>query len=209
MLSFKRFIAEKKDPKSDTVHFTDMDETLFTHDNDKLKIHVMDKNGKKVQSLTNSEFNTHKLPKDHHYDFSEFRSADKFEKTAKPIRKMLSKIKAIHKNNKNVEIVTARSDFDDKDKFAGTMKKFGLDINQIHVRRAGNLPMPAAEAKKKIMSDEIKKNGYKEAHLYDDSKENLDAFLSLKKDHPDVTFHAHRVAHNKYTGETKITTRSV
>jgi hypothetical protein len=206
MLSFRSFIAEERDPKSDTAHFTDMDDTLFHYDNDKLRIHVRDQHGNHVQSLTNSQFNTHKLQPGHHYDFSEFRSAEKFGKTAKPIRKMLSKIKAIHKKNKNVEIVTARSDFDDKDKFAHHMKRFGLDIHKMHVRRAGNLGLPPAEGKKRIMSDQIRKNGYKKAHLYDDSKANLNAFLSLKKDHPDVEFHAHHVDHDAKTGVTKITT---
>jgi hypothetical protein len=208
MFTFKSFLTEKKDPNSDTVHFTDMDETLF-HYGDGLRIHVVNHEGKRVQSLSNSEFNTHKLPKGHRYDFSEFRSAEKFGKTAKPIRKMLAKIKGIHKHNKNVAIVTARADFDDKDKFAHHMKRFGLDINQIHVHRAGNLGLTPAEGKRRVMSDQIRKNGYKTAHLYDDSQDNLDAFTSLKKDHPDVTFHAHHVHHDPETGETKITTKTV
>lgn len=205
MQSFKSFIAEGMDSKSDTVHFTDMDDTLFHYDNDKLRIHVRDEHDRHVESLSNSQFNTHKLKPGHRYDFSEFRSAERFGETAKPIRKMLSKIKAIHKNNKNVGIVTARSDFDDKNKFAHHMKRFGLDISKMHVHRAGNLGLPPAEGKKRVISSQIRKNGYKKVHLYDDSKANLSAFLSLKKDHPDVEFHAHHVEHDPETKATKIT----
>ncbi len=208
MLSFKDFLIEKKESTSDTVHFTDMDDTLF-HYPKGLKIHVNDSEGKRVESLTNSQFNSHKLKPGHQYDFSEFRSAKKFGQTAKPIRKMIAKIKAIHKNNKNVEIATARADFDNKTEFAHHMKRFGLNIRKIHVRRAGNLGLRPAEGKARVISDQIHKEGYKTAHLYDDAKSNLDAFLSLKKKHPGVTFHAHHVEYNPETDETKITTTTV
>ena len=208
MFSFSEFIVEeKKDPSSDTAHFFDIDETLFAHDHNKLRVHVNDENGKRIQSLTNQEFNNHKLPKGHSYDFREFKSSDVFGQSAKPIRKMIAKMRAIHKNNKNVEMLTARSDLDDKKKFAHHMAKYGIDIGQIHVRRAGNLNMKPAEAKKLIVSQQIAKNGYKTVHLYDDSHDNLDKFLSLKKHHPDVSFHAHHVYHDHKTGETQITTR--
>ena len=205
--SFKTFISEERDPKSDTAHFTDLDDTLFHYDNKKLRIHVTDKSGKRVKSLTNSEFNTHKLHPDHHYDFSEFRSSKKFGETAKPIRKMLSKIKAIHKNNKNVEIVTARSDMDDKHGFIKTLQHHGINPHEIHVRRAGNTGEKSpALAKHKVIGDLVKKHGYKKVHLYDDSKDNLEHFKKLKQQHPDVELHAHHVEHDPSTGHVKITT---
>ena len=54
--------------------------------------------GNTVQTLSNQEFNHHKLPKDHSYDFSEFRNAEKFHKEGEPIHPMINKLKAIHKN---------------------------------------------------------------------------------------------------------------
>lgn len=208
MHTFADFVYESKDPHSHTLHAFDMDETLFAHDHDKLKIHVVDKKtGKHVTSLTNQQFNSHVLHPNHKYDFSEFRSSKTFEKSAKPIRKMLAKMHAIHKRNKNVEIVTARSDFDDKDHFTKHLSKYGIDANQIHVRRAGNLGEgPPAQNKKKLISDLIHKNGYKKVHLYDDSHDNLHHFLSLKKDHPNVEFHAHHISHDDDTGQVKVTT---
>lgn len=209
MQTFSKFLLEKKDSTSDTAHFFDMDETIFTHDNDKLKIHVNDPSGKRVASLTNKQFNTYKLPEKHKFDFSEFRSASTFEKSAKPIRPVLAKLKAIHRNNKNVEIVTARSDFDDKERFGQHIRRFGIDINQIHVRRSGNLSGMAAENKKKMISDLINKNGYRKVHLYDDSKENLSAFEALKRDHPNVEFNSHHVDYDHETGKTRITSRKI
>jgi len=210
MINFKNFLfEERKDPDSTTLHAFDMDETLMAHDHNKLRVHVLDPNGNRVRTLSNQEFNTHQLPPGHSYDFSEFRSSDVFGQSASPIRKMIAKLKAIHKNNKNVEILTARGDMDDKDKFAHHMKKYGIDINQVHVRRAGNLPGKPADTKAAVMSDLIAKNGYRKVHLYDDSADNLNAFLKLKRQHPDVEFHAHHVQHNPETGEVTVTSRKV
>jgi hypothetical protein len=209
MKTFTQF-TESLDPSSKTLHAFDMDETLFGHDHNKLKIHVNDPSGKRVASLTNQEFNTHKLPPQHSYDFNDFKSSDTFNKSAKPIRKMIAKMKAIHKNNKNVEIVTARADMDDKEKFGHHLKKYGIDIGKIHVRRAGNLGQgnPGVQ-KKQVISDLIKKNDYKKVHLYDDSHSNLEHFKALKQDHPDVEFHAHHVHHDPETGDTTVTTTKV
>jgi hypothetical protein len=210
MLRFNQFIVEKKDPDSDTLHAFDIDETLFAHDHNKLRVHVTDSSGNRVRSLTNQEFNNHQLEPGHRYDFSEFRSSETFTKSASPIRKMIAKLKAIHRNNKNVEMLTARSDLDDQPKFARHMRKFGIDIDKdIHVRRAGNLQgMKPAESKAKVISDLIKKHGYRKINLYDDSIDNINGMLKLKKEHPDVEFHGHHVQHDPETGEVKITKHS-
>jgi hypothetical protein len=208
MITFKdHMVVEMLDREHPTLHAFDMDETRFAHDHSKLRVHVLDQGGNRVRTLSNQEFNTHDLQPGHNYDFSEFRSADIFSKSAHPIKKMIAKLKAIHKNNKNVEILTARSDMDDKEKFAHVMKKYGIDIGQIHVRRAGNTGKKPAEAKKQVIHDLINKEGYKKVHLYDDSKDNLDSFLSLKGKHKDVEFNAHHVQHYPETGQTIINSR--
>jgi hypothetical protein len=191
MISFRHFIVESEHHE---VHYFDVDKTLMH--TDATKVHVKDENGKHVESLDPQQFNHHKLKSEHSYDFSEFKSADKFKK-AKPIRRMMKKMRDLHKSGKKVEILTARSDFDDQKKFAAKWKKHKVDISKgkIHVRRAGNIPLPPHDAKAKIISDAIKKNGHKVVHLYDDHKANIDAMLALKKDHPDVEFHGHHVQH--------------
>jgi len=197
MKSFISYLGESE------IHYFDVDKTLMH--TDATKVHVKDAEGNHVESLDPQEFNHHKLKAGHSYDFSEFKSADKFKK-AKPIRSMMKRMRDLHKSGKNVEILTARSDFDDQKKFAQKWQKHGVDISKgkVHVRRAGNIEnTPTHEAKAKIISDAIKKHGHKVVHLYDDHKANIDAMLALKKDHPDVEFHGHHVQH--VNGKVKIT----
>jgi hypothetical protein len=185
--------------QENSLHVFDIDDTLF-HTNAQVK--VVDHEGKVVDRLSNSQFNDHQLQPGHSYDFSEFRSADKFRDESKPIPKMLNKLKAIHTNIKKksgsksrVIMNTARADFDDKDKFLDTFRKQNVDIDDIHVHRAGNLEgdeIPAVK-KVKIIRKHLESGNYREAHMYDDSTTNLQHFLAMKKDHPDVEFHAHHV----------------
>lgn len=192
---------------SKTLRAFDMDETLFSHDPSQLKIHVRDKkSGVLLKSLSNQQFNRHKLEPHQKYDFSDFSSSIKLHTTAKPIKKMIAKLKQAYNRGDKTEIVTARSDFDDPPKFKQFMMKHGIDINSVHVRRAGNLGGPAPENKKEVISSLIKKHGYDKVHLYDDSKENLAHFLSLKQEHPHVHFYGHHVSHEPETGRVVIKT---
>lgn len=208
MQNFKQFVLESVQDKK-TLHAFDMDETIIAHDPKKLRIHVLDPRGKRVASLTNQEYNHHHLQPGHSYDYSDFRSSDVFSKSSHPISKMLDKMKAIHRKGGKVEIVTARSDFDDKHRFAKEMARYGVDISKIHVRRAGNIDPKgnAAVNKAEMISRLIKSADYKKVHLYDDSSSNLDHFLRLKERHPQVQFHAHHVEHNPETDDVKITSK--
>jgi hypothetical protein len=205
MFRFNEFIVEKTNASK---HYFDIDETFFAHDHSKLRVHVKDPTGKRVRTLTNQEFNSHQLSPNHSYDFSEFRSSDVFSKTASPIRKMIAKMKAMKNNGANVEMLTARADLDDKNKFGAHMKKYGIDITPgsgIHVRRAGNMAGKPADTKAAHITDAIQKEGLKEVHLYDDSIDNIKGMLKLKKQFPDVTFHGHHVQHDPETGNVNIT----
>jgi hypothetical protein len=208
LLGFNALLEEKKK----ILHVFDMDETLF-HYPDKgkeAKVHVLDKDGKKVKSLSNVQFNTHRIEPNHSYDYSDFRSADIFKSSAKPIKKMIKRLKNIHRRNPNVEILTARGDFDNKEEFAKHLAAHGIDINKIHVRRAGNLDKGSiAERKRSIISDQIHKHGYHEVHLYDDSEDNLNHFLNLQHKHPEVKLNAHHIQHNKETGDVHVNKKSV
>jgi hypothetical protein len=207
MIRFSNFLSEEDNAKK-TKHYFDIDETLFAHDHSKLRVHVKDSSGNRVRTLTNQEFNSYQLPENHNYDFSEFRSSDVFGQSASPIRSMIAKMKAIKNNGGNVEMLTARGDLDDKNKFAGHMKKYGIDITPgsgIHVRRAGNAPGKPADTKATHVSDAIQKEGLSEVHLYDDSIDNINGLLKLKSKHPDVTFHGHHVQHDPEIGGVNIT----
>jgi hypothetical protein len=207
MIRFSNFLSEEDNARK-TKHYFDIDETLFAHDHSKLRVHVKDPSGNRVRTLTNQEFNSYQLPEGHNYDFSEFRSSDVFGQSASPIRSMIAKMKAIKKNGGNVEMLTARGDLDDKNKFAGHMKKYGIDITPgsgIHVRRAGNVSGKPADTKAAHVSGAIQKEGLSEVHLYDDSIDNINGLLKLKSKHPDVTFHGHHVQHEPETGGVNIT----
>ena len=208
MLEFSTFLSflEEQKSKSGGLHVFDVDETLF-HTTAKVRVMRGDKH---VESLSNSDYNTHELPDGHHYDFSEFRSAEKFAKESKPNARVLTKMKNLHSKAKEVGgkviINTARADFDDKDKFLDKFRKHDVDIDDIHVHRAGNLKTKGTVAEKKtsIIRDQIQKGNYSHVSLYDDSEHNLKAFLGLKKEYPHIRFNAHHVKPDgkfkRYTG---------
>lgn len=193
MISFKQFILEEA---KGTLHSFDVDETLFKTN---AKVHVKH-NGKRVASLSNSEFNTHKLDPGHEYDFSEFQDSNKFHDESEPMMNMLNKVKAIHRNisknpNHRIIINTARSDMDNKDTYLNKFKRHGVPIHDIHVFRAGNTQGPGSVASKKaeVISKILDKDKYKKVHVYDDSTSNLDAVHKLREKHPDTEFHTWHV----------------
>ena len=205
-LTFKQYIEEAK---KGTLHVVDIDDTMF---HTTARIRVRNKEGKIVRYLSNSEYNRHKLKPGQTYDYKEFKNAKKFHDESKPIKPMINRVNKIQQNlnkrpNSRVIINTARADFDDKDTFLDTFRKQGVDIDNIHVHRAGNdtskgLP---ADKKVKIIKQYIDKHSHKKVIMYDDSKTNLQALLNMKKEYPNVKFIAFHVEPNgnmkKYTGE--------
>ena len=177
--------------KKSTAHIYDMDETLYGHDHSKVRVHVNDKSGKRVQSLSNQEFNTHKLDKakGHKYDFSEFGSSKTFQKSAKPLKKMIKHMKRQKARGYDTHIVTARSDFDDKKHLAKQLKKHGVDITpnkkgtHTHLHRSGNEEGDdVGKKKQRVLSRLGKRHGYKKIHMYDDAEK------------------VHKATHNKTPG---------
>ena len=204
--SFKKHVLHEQARKGG-LHVFDIDETLFKTT---AKIHVKDKDGKTVRSLSNAEFNDHKLSPGHSYGFDEFRRADKFSKESEPIHPMIAKLRKIHANVKNspgsrVIMNTARADFDDKDKFLGKFKQHGIDIDDIHVHRAGNIKGDQAPAEKKnvVLRKHLDSGNYRHATMYDDSEKNLNHFLKLKHEYPHMEFHAYHVKHDGSTKKIK------
>lgn len=171
----------------------DIDDTLF-HTTAKIKVI---KGGQVVNSLSNAEFNNYELKPGEEFDFAEFRDAEKFAKESKPIRPMIAKLKAMlrHSGNSKIIMLTARADFDDKDKFINTFIKYGIDMSRVHVHRAGSLPGDAIPAEKKAIwvRRYLDTGRYNRVRLYDDSMTNLRVFNSLVNEYPEVTFQAYFV----------------
>jgi 8-oxo-dGTP pyrophosphatase MutT (NUDIX family)/GNAT superfamily N-acetyltransferase len=92
-------------------------------------------------------------------------------------------------------MVTARADFDDRDVFLNTFKKYGVDMDRVHVYRAGNigLKVPTEEKKKMIIRRVMGQDHYDKVIMYDDAEPNLQAFMSLASEYPWSRFYAWHV----------------
>lgn len=192
MKKFKEYLEEQY--KDGGLTIFDIDDTLF---HTTAQIAVI-KDGKKIKDLTNQEFNTYKLKSGESFDFSQFKDAMKFNMESKPIGKMLDKAKIILKNSQKnpfskVIIVTARSDFDNKDVFLNTFRKHGLDIDKIRVERAGKIGDVHDVAFKKviIIRNYLLTKQFARVRLFDDSMANLKAFAKLKAEFPSIKFEAY------------------
>ncbi len=191
MKRLREYIKEQENKGSLTVF--DIDDTLF---HTTAQIAVI-KDGVVLKKLTNQEYNTYTLKAGEKFDYSEFHDADKFYKESKPIGRMLAKAKAILTNSlrnplSKVIIVTARSNFDNKEKFLQTFRKYGFDIDKVRVERAGNIGDIEIPAIKKyiIINNYIQDGVYGKVRLFDDSMANLKVFLKLKEKFPQIEFEA-------------------
>ena len=169
----------------------DIDDTLV---NTQTKVHVV-KDGKIVNSLNSHDFTHYKLKPGESFDFEDFRNAREFFEKSKPIIPMMQQLKRDIATGNKVVMVTARADFDDKELFLDTFRKYGVDIDKVHVYRAGNSKQGTTEERKKaIIKTLLDKDDYTKAIMYDDAKPNLHTFIELKKDHPRTRFYAWHVS---------------
>lgn len=201
MQTFKQFGS------GSVLYVFDIDETLF---HTTAKIHVVDSSGKVIQKLNNQQFNDHELRSGETYDFSEFRDAAKFNAESSPVMNMLVNLNRVHDKIKlnltpgsKIILNTARSDFNDKDTFLHTFRKHGVDIDDIHVYRSGNIHGDELPAVKKlvVIRDHLKTGKYAQVHMYDDSATNLSHFMNLRDEFSHIRFFAWRVSH---AGEAKL-----
>ncbi len=196
MESFKKFLSE--DSKLGRLSIFDIDDTLF---HTTAQIALM-KDGKVLKKLSNQEFNTYILKKGESFDFGEFKDAKKFNKESKPISRMFDRAKAILSHSvKNplskVIVVTARANFDNKEVFLNTFRKYKFNIDDVRVERAGNIIDITAAADKKfvIIHNYLKTGQFDRVSLFDDAITNLTKFLELKKLFPKIKFEAYFVSH--------------
>jgi len=174
--------------KKSTVHAYDVDETLFAHGKKgkpNVKVHVKDASGKRVKSLSNQEFNTHKLEKGHSYDFGEFQSAKKFKETSSPNKKVVKHIQKKVARGENVHLITARSKFDNPKEFHGHLKKHGIDVPLKNIHYTGGMKGKDIGDKKVAVANAIaKKHGASKTHMYDDAAKVHSSFEREKKNKP-------------------------
>ncbi len=172
------------------ITFIDIDETIFRTF---AMVKVM-KDGQVVKILNNQEFNDYKLKKGESFDFGQFKNAEIFNKTSKPINSMIERVKEIlfrittKSEGSMIVFLTARSDFDDKDKFLNTFRQYGVDMDseRIYVERSGNIggSLTVAEKKKKVVFKYLESGDFRRARLIDDNLTNLDEFLEISNELP-------------------------
>lgn len=179
--------------KDGSLTIFDIDDTLF---HTTAKIGVVS-NGKVIKSLSSQEFNKYNAVSGETFDFKEFQDAKKFFKESKPISRMLDKAKIILKNsekniNSKVIIITARTNFDNKEVFLSTFRKHGFAIDNVRVERAGRIEGDFIPAFKKviIIRSYLNTRKYSKVRLFDDSMSNLKEFLKLNKEFPSIKFEA-------------------
>jgi hypothetical protein len=185
-----------------TVHAYDVDETLFGHGKKgkpNVQVHVKDASGKRVKSLSNQEFNTHKLDKGHSYDFSEFQSAKKFKETSSPNKSMVKDIKRKQARGQNVHLVTARSKFDEPKEFHGHLKKHGIDVPLKNIHYTGGMKGgDIGDKKVKVASAIAKKAGTSNIHMHDDAAKVHKSFQAHQEENPtSAKIKTHLVKPNK------------
>lgn len=192
-MKFKEYLL-KEEENLGRLSIFDIDDTLF---HTTAQIAVV-KDGKVIKKLTNQEFNNYSLAAGESFNFDEFRNAAKFYKESKPISRMMEtakKLVAATEQNplSRVIIVTARANFDNRDKFLATFRKHGFDIDKVRVERAGNITDNVIPAIKKVMiiREYLKTKQYSRVALFDDSMSNLREFLKLGREFPMVRFNAY------------------
>ena len=166
----------------------DIDDTLVKTDT---KVGVI-KDGEVVKQLNSHDFTHYKLEPGESFDFGAFRDAREFFEKAKPIIPMIGQLKQDIATGNKVIMVTAREDFNDRDIFLDTFRRFGIDMSKVHVYRAGNIKdgLSTEEKKKAIIRKVLDNDDYTKAIMYDDALPNLELFLTLKDSHPNVKFYA-------------------
>lgn len=179
------------DLTSNKLVIFDIDDTLV---HTQTKVHVV-RNGQVIKSLNSHDFTHYKLKPDEEFDFGDFRDAREFFANAKPIIPMMDQLKQDIATGNKVVMVTARADFNDRELFLDTFRKYGVDMNKVHVYRAGNLKGGSTEdRKKRIISSLLNSGNYSKAIMYDDAVPNLDSFVSLKTEFPNTKFYAWHVS---------------
>ena len=170
----------------------DIDDTLV---HTQTKVHVV-KAGQITKELNSHEFTHYKLQDGEQFDFENFRNAHDFFHHSKPIIPMMNQLKHDIATGNKVVMVTARADFDDKELFLDTFRKYGVNMSKVHVYRAGNMTQKVqTEEKKKIIIRNLLNQGhYTKAIMYDDAVPNLESFVELKDEYPKTKFYAWHVS---------------
>lgn len=169
-----------------SLYVFDIDDTLFQTT---ARVRVESSDGK-IRYLSSYQLKDFELAAGEKMCFAEFKDARKFAEESKPIKPMIKIAKRCIKKTSigsKTILLTARADLDCKSKFINYLASSGLDMNRVYVERAGNYSdLSTADAKKNIIENYLRFGCYKKVYLYDDSLENIQSFIELKKMFPKI-----------------------
>jgi FMN phosphatase YigB (HAD superfamily) len=187
------------DIQPDVLVIFDIDDTLV---HTQTKVHVI-KDGQVVKSLNSHDFTHYKLQPGEEFDFGDFKNAKEFFHNSKPIIPMMDQLRRDIAVGNKVAMVTARADFDDKELFLDTFRKYGINMNKVHVYRAGNMSnkIQTEEKKKIIIRNLLNQHRYTKAIMYDDALPNLQSFVELKNEYQSTKFYAWHVSKDGIASE--------
>lgn len=193
-MKFKDFIEKFK---NGSIIFFDIDETLLRTF---AKIHVI-KDGEVIRKLNNQEFNTYELQDGESYDFVEFRDINIFN-ASKPIETMINLFNNImlkFDTNSQMILLTARSEFyQGRKKLIEVLEKLGIGMKNVKVELCGNLKYGSVSDRKKYIIRKYLNSGrYCVSGMIDDDRKNLEVFLSIQDEFPNINFYAYLVANDE------------
>ncbi len=203
------YLNERKGDYGLGLTAVDIDETVF---HTFAMIHVIDKEtGKTIRKLNNQEFNSYQLQQGEIFDFKEFKDANVFRKTSKPITPIVNRLKRmidmLKRNERGSKIIflTARSDFLDKRPFLQKFKDHGIDMDfkpTVYVERTGNLKTGTVpEKKERVVLKYLKEDNYRRVRMIDDHAQNIVQFMSIADKLPRSIVDNVRNAYNVPEGE--------
>ena len=168
---------------SDKLLIFDVDDTLI---HTSAKIWVM-KGGKRIKTLTNSEYNDYKLERGEEFDYREFNDPKILNKET--FTKYWSTLKREYRDGTHISILTARNDADMVRRF---FLRNGIDIKAELVFAVGDprlgLTGSVQEKKAKVIRDLVAL-GYRTLVFFDDNEGNLKAAKELESELPGVKIH--------------------
>lgn len=156
-----------------------------TADTTGTNVHIKNAEGKRVQSLNDTEFYTHHKNKElkpgHSYDYSDFDSPEVLAKNAKAIKSTISSMKRAQKRNKPVMTLTARS-HKVKSGVTDFLNKHGVNASKVKQHFTGDMPSHLNTGERKsITLRHIVKHNPAGVKFTDDHPGNLEAAREVPK----------------------------
>lgn len=203
-------------PARRSIHVFDLDDTLIRT---KAEVRVVDSHGAEIKRLTPAQFTTHALGPGERYDFRDFGDVGILAR-GEPVGYTRTIIETLLKNGTRSDfaILTARGDKRLHAPFLIRLFQglFGIRLRNSLIfnlsderflkykdaaevpealrehlsdRRFSKLTVP--ERKALVIAQDLAARGYNDISLFDDSRENLNAFKVIHKAFPHITYRPH------------------